>query len=294
MLLVYGDESFDATQSRVCAVAGVVGTEEAWAELESKWKERTGPVPFHANHCDSDKGNYAPQVGEDANQKHKENKSLYRDLVTLMACSGVGGFASAYDLAAQREAFPAPTAPPLYYQPFVDVLEAMRNFAHNRESLVELTFDSRLESEHNAALIYANMRESNPFWSERLAEKISFVSSKAYPRIHVADLFAREAMKALDNEIGPVKREIRKSWKALRDTGRFAVASYSSQYFSDLKRDVPNLSGVLGFTPEDFHTWLLDRDRPWNFTAYLEFLHWHIARMTPEQRATFDSNVKPR
>lgn len=37
MLLVYGDESLDGTQSRVCAVAGVIGPEEIWRELGERW-----------------------------------------------------------------------------------------------------------------------------------------------------------------------------------------------------------------------------------------------------------------
>src|ERR1035441_4206163 len=49
MLLVYGDESLDGTQSRVCAVAGVIGTEEMWRELEPKWIERNGGITFHAD-----------------------------------------------------------------------------------------------------------------------------------------------------------------------------------------------------------------------------------------------------
>lgn len=35
MLLVYGDKSLDETQERVCAVAGVVGTEESWNDYSS-------------------------------------------------------------------------------------------------------------------------------------------------------------------------------------------------------------------------------------------------------------------
>jgi hypothetical protein len=118
---------------------------------------------------------------------------------------GYVAFASAYDLAAQREAFPPPYGPPVYYQPFMDVLQAMGNFSISRGGQVEFIFDSRIETEHNAGLIYAHLRESSPEWKQRFAPKISFESSRDNPRIQIADLFAREAMKALDNEVGPIK-----------------------------------------------------------------------------------------
>ena len=117
MFLLHGDESLDETQSRVCAVGGLVGTEESWAALEGQWKALHGSIPFHANDCDSDHGDYAPLLGEDADAKHHANKELYKQSSILLAESGIGGFASAYDLAAQREAFPPPYGPPLYYQP---------------------------------------------------------------------------------------------------------------------------------------------------------------------------------
>jgi len=284
ILLVYGDESLDETASRVCAVAGVVGPEVAWADLESKWKALHGNIPFHANHCESDRGDYSPSADEDSNTKHKVNQELYKDSVILLAESGLGGFASAYDLAAQREAFPPPYGPPIYYQPFMDVLQAMGNLALNRDDSLELTFDSRIESEHNAGLIYAHMRESNPEWKKRFASKISFESSRLNARIQISGLFAREAMKALDNEVGPVKRKIRRSWQALKSTGRFVIYSFSRQYFAGIKNDLPNLEEELGFNAADYAAWLHRKGRQWNVTNYFEFLTEHLANMPPEKK----------
>jgi hypothetical protein len=284
MFLVYGDESLDETQSRVCAVGGLVGTEGHWDALETKWKALHGPVPFHANDCDSDHGDYAPTEGEDKNAKHLANKELYKQSAILLAESEIGGFASAYDLAAQREAFPPPYGPPVYYQPFMDVLQAMGNFAVHRDDEVEFTFDSRIESEHNAGLIYAHIRESHPEWKKRFASKISFECSRRSPRVQIADLFAREAMKALDNMIGPKTRPKRKSWKALEDTRRFWVYCFSHQYFNAAKEDLPNLDALLGFDSIDFGKWLQRKGRIWNVTNYFEFLIEHLNTMTPEQK----------
>lgn len=110
MFLVYGDESLDETQSRVCAVGGLVGTEKSWSDLEPKWKSLHCGTPFHATDCDSDKGDYQPKPDEDSDAKQKSNKSLYKASIILLAESGVCGFASAYDLAAEREAFRRPMA----------------------------------------------------------------------------------------------------------------------------------------------------------------------------------------
>jgi len=292
MFLAYGDESLDETQSRVCAVAALVGVEDAWMKIEAEWKALHGDIPFHANQCDSDQGDYKPKPGEDADAKHKENKEIYKASTILLANSEISGCASAYDLAAQREAFQPPYCPPVYYQPFMDVLLYMRDFARDRNDQVEFMFDSRIESEHNAALIYAHLRESHPEWRERFASKISFESSRENIRIQIADLFAREAMKALDNEVGPTKRSIRKSWEALRRTGRFVIWSFGQQYFSDFKRDIPNLKRILGFSISDYVDWLQKNKRQWNLTTYYEFLMSYMNQLTAAEREDMNERLQ--
>lgn len=85
MILVYGDDSAGEKKERVCAVGVVIGTEDRWKDLEEKWLERTGGIPFHANECESDRGDYA-------NRPHEANKTLYRDLTTLLVESELGGW----------------------------------------------------------------------------------------------------------------------------------------------------------------------------------------------------------
>lgn len=289
VLLVYGDESLDATQSRVCAVAGVIGTEEMWENLEAKWTARNGGIPFHATDCESDRGDYAPKDRKDSDKKHKENKDLYRELTILVAESGLGGFASSQDLAAQRKAFPSPYEPPLYYQGFMDVLEAMRNAADNRGQMAELTFDSRIGTEFNATEIYAYLQESGLYWRERLARKLSFVSSREEPRIQIADLFAHEAMKELDNEVGPTKRVTRKSWECLKRTGNFRIEKLGEEYFSDPRMQPQTLLKALGFKDGDFNEWRERKRLPYGYTSFLRFLFEQRSKMTDEQLKHFDT-----
>jgi uncharacterized protein DUF3800 len=247
MLSVYGDESSDETKQRVFAVAGVIGPDEAWKNLEEKWLDRTGGISFHASHCESDRGEYAKT-------SHEENKALYRDLTILIAESGMGGWGFAIDLAAQREIFP--DAPDIaYYRCFIEVLQAMRNCAAFNHHTVKFTFDTRRESEHNAGLLYGMFREM-PEWKDVVFSEISFACSRDQPRIQVADLFARETMKLLDCVVGPVKRPPRKSWLTLRETGRFHAEAISIDWFKSLRGQLTQLQERTGMSQDKYHRWL--------------------------------------
>ena len=102
-------------------------------------------------------------------ERHRYNKALYKNSIALLADSDIGGYGSAYDLISQRTLSPFASG---LLQPFLDVLTAMYGFVENRDGFAELTFDSRLESDHNAGMIYANMWEDNPEWRARFASKI--------------------------------------------------------------------------------------------------------------------------
>src|ERR1700688_2112186 len=98
MILVYGDDSADEKRERVCAVAGVVGTWRAWRLLEREWLIRTNGIPFHANDCESDRGDYR-------NTPHSENKALYKDLAIMVAKSHLYGVGVVIDLMAGNSVF---------------------------------------------------------------------------------------------------------------------------------------------------------------------------------------------
>jgi hypothetical protein len=286
MLLVYGDESMDQTQDRVCAVVGVIGTEEQWDWIEPIWKSITKGVPFHANDCEGNFGDFAPKEGEDRSEAVKRNRELYKNLITLLVESGLGGFASVNDLAAQRRAFPPPYDPPLYYQGFMDVLEAVRNAADNRSDVAKITFDCRMESQFNAGEIYAYLQESGLHWSDYLASKIEFESSQKNPRIQVADLFAREAMKSVDNDLSSVKH-VRGSWEALKATGRFRIEKFDEDYFKNLGENKELLDEVLGIAEGEYDRWIEEKRVPRCHTSYLKFLFWKRRQMSEEQEKRF-------
>ncbi len=270
MLFAYGDESMDETKQRVCAVAGLIGTEEQWNGLEWKWTQRTNGVPFHGNDCDSDQGDYE-------SRPHWENKALYRDLTILLANSGLAGYGQAIDLMAKNTVFPE-SEDLAYYTAFQRVIIAMKNFAYHAGDIAELTFDMQLESQHHAGFLYGSLRENEPDWTPYLASKISFEFAQHNPRIQVADLLAREAMKALDNVVGPVKREIRKSWQTLRETGRFVVEAFSTEWFEDMKRKLPELEQKMGMNRDMYIEWLRQRKRQHNVSNMFHFVDWTARR----------------
>ena len=262
MIFVYGDESMDETCERVCAVAGVVGTEAEWQAIEPIWTERNAGIPFHAKDCESDQGDYKPA-------NHCDNQNLYRDLTTIIARSSLSGYAIATNLIAERAYYP--DAPMIYLREFYGVIDAMRWWAKQNGEISECCFDNRLESKFNAELMYANAREIDPNWNSYLSSKISFESSQKNPRIQVADLFAREAMKNLDNRIGPLKRDPRKSWIVLRDTGRFAIDELDEDCFAAEKQEWDSRLNIDNGRFNQYLEWLRNTRRKHSLSNVIWF-----------------------
>jgi hypothetical protein len=251
MIFAYGDESSDETHQRVFAVGAVVGSEEQWQALECLWLSRVGDIPFHAKDCDSDKGEYTKF-------SHEANKQLYADLTRLLAGSALGGWGVAINLIAQREVFPD-TPDMSYYKGFSEVVEHMKNCAHYNNQTVKFVFDTRKESTYNTSLLFGMLR-AIPEWKRFFQGELEFECASKNPRVQVADLFVREAMKALDNVVGPVKRPMRRSWKALLETDRFHVDALSYDWFLSLKKDMPRLEESIGASMVDYAAWLRDRN----------------------------------
>jgi hypothetical protein len=133
VIYVYGDDSADEKKERVVAVAVIGGTEETWSVVENKWLARTRGVPFHANDCESDQGDYK-------NNKHADNKALYRDLTTILAESDLGGLGLAIDVVAQQKIFPG-SFELAYYEAFLEALTVSAKVAKSAGQIAELTFD---------------------------------------------------------------------------------------------------------------------------------------------------------
>src|ERR1700728_5466519 len=129
--------------------------------------------------------------GKHSNSPHWENKALYRDLTNLLANSGLAGYGHAIDLMAKKAVFPE-SDDLAYYTAFQRVVFAMVNFAQHAGDVAEMTFDKRLESEHNARFIYGAIRDNESDWAPYLSSRLSFEVVMNKPRIQVSDLLARD------------------------------------------------------------------------------------------------------
>jgi hypothetical protein len=265
MILVYGDDSADKKRDRVAAVAAVFGSEEMWGWIEPQWIARNDGVPFHARDCESDRGDYR-------DIPHEKNKGLYKDLATMLAFSELIGLGIAIDLVAQRIVFPQ--APDLaYYKAFTEIMAFIKRIATRYKQPAKFVFDISTENEYNAGLLYDNFRSDDPEMMQYFDAEISFVPAKYSPRVQIADLLAYEAMKALDNTLGPKPRR-RRSWEALRATDRFEVFSFSEEWFKDLKRHLPELEQKVGFNQQDYTKWLNEKNRHHNTSNLFHFVNW--------------------
>jgi len=264
VIYVYGDDGSDAKHERAVAVSALAGSEEQWQELEARWIPRCRGIPFHAKDCESDEADYR-------DIPHENNKAMYRDLVSILANSGIGGIAIAIDISAQFQVFPD-SAALSYYRAFVEVLQRTAAMAERVGHIAKLTFDISSENEFNAGYLYNVMREGDAKFRDWLYPEISFVSAKYSARVQAGDLLAYEGWKSLDHTVGPVKRA-RKSWEVLRASG-FETFSYSKEWFADLRKHIESgeLAQKVKFTPEDYANWLRKSGRQHNITNMFTFM----------------------
>jgi hypothetical protein len=248
---VCGDESSDETHARVFAVAAIFGGETEWDAFNKKWLARTGGKVFHATDCDTDQGDYR-------DCEHAENKRLYKDLTALLADSRLLGFGSAIDLAGHNEFFPDVPVDVPYYRCFREVVLRCAEWirmAVPREEAARFIFDSRPESNHNAGVLYDYLVNIPEWKSDVLFEEVVFSHRKPVG-VQAADLYAREVMKHLDNDVGPVKRPERLSFTALRKSQRFGCDLIMREYFKDFRRRFDEVAEGAGMRREDYAAWV--------------------------------------
>jgi len=94
---------------------------------------------------------------------------------------------------------------------------------------------------------------------------------------------AFEAMKALDNIVGPKKRPTRKSWEALGETNRFVIHCYSTDWFTDMKAHTDQLPKIVGFTMEDYKKWLEGKNRHDDVSTRFFFMNMKAKEQQREQ-----------
>jgi len=249
-------------------MSGVIGREPEWQAAEAEWLRRTQGEVFHAADCE-----------------HNRNLDLYKDLTLILAGSRLAGRAVALDLIALKEFFPTLSPEFGYYKCFIMMVNwLVDNTAAQIGEPIEFTFDSRRESDYNAEKLYSVL-SNKPKWSgaQFMRGKISF-ATRTNPRIQMADLVAREAMKDLNNSLGPVQRPRRKSISTLFTEGHFSFGVIDREYCSKWKES----SDLVPELADQYNRWLLTHKLADNMSNRIDFMAWLNSKnaLTPETPAT--------
>jgi hypothetical protein len=293
VLTAYGDESSDETHQRVFAVGALFGSREQWDALQVKWLERTGGLIFHAAECDSDNGAFAQF-------SHEENKKLYKDLTILLAESKLLGYGVALDLISQnrdmgRELLPESP----YYRYFGEVVVffAEKAYLSIPREPVEFIFDRRMETEHSATELYFYLANL-PEWEHQpyIHDRVAFATRKT-AGIQIADLWTREVMKHLDNEIGPEKRPERLSMTALKKTRRFGATIYTGDWFKGLEERIKELDNLntgtaTAFGHGRYKKWLQEHGLTDAYGVRMRYLAQYDAEQRAKGNATHFDDVR--
>jgi uncharacterized Fe-S cluster protein YjdI len=266
MYTAYGDESADETKQRVFAIAGLFGNQSDWDKFNEKWLERTDGRVFHAADCDSDKGDYE---GID----HHINKTLYADLAQLIAKSNLWGLAVTVSLRDYKEIL----APFLDEEPYYICFEGIVIGLARHSTLciprdrVEFKFDRNPEIHYNASQLYDRIIKLCPSdASQYMQDTISFVTRENVG-IQAADLVAREAMKLLDNRIGPIVRHARGAARALAASGRI---EFRPPYTRNWCEEAVRRSTRSAYPKAEFFKWIEERGIPNTLSNRLKYEIW--------------------
>lgn len=268
-MLVYGDESADERHERVFAIAGLNGTEEEWQDTERVWLRVTSGEVFHAAECE-----------------REGKKDLYKALTQVLANGSIAGIAIALDLRAFSSEMPDTLRDFGYYQCFGKVINAHatqakrwndRDISQVHEPLLDLkfTFDNRAQSKGNATQLFKTFT-NQPEWRDTgiFNVPVSF-ASRSNPRIQMADLVAREAMKDLDREVGPVKFNERISKRVLEDSNRFKFSKLGNEYCLRLKERIDREQPGVGYAEWLQATGRVQNGRPHdNWTNRALYFAW--------------------
>lgn len=253
VLSVYADESYDAKCERTFAVAGIIGTQEEWDELEVKWIKRTGGKSFHATDCKSRRGDYK-------NISYEECIKEYEDLTKILAESRLFGIGSSIDINAFKTFIPgAPKYAPYFYC-FMHVIFELVGMArlYIPPQKVRFTFDINDTIEYNATYLYNKYLIKLPelkYYTDYMHHELGFTDRQAVG-IQVADLFAGEVMNFYDSRYGTGKSNITLSFDTLMKTNRFTPHYFHRSYFEAYRKHQNILEKQSGMDKEDLINWL--------------------------------------
>jgi hypothetical protein len=199
----------------------------------------------------------------------------------MLANSGISGYGIAFDIGSWYEFFPKELPDWGYYACFLSCVQYFTTTQkHHDGTPMTFTFDHRMESEHNAGVLFdvvvnlPEWKDDNIFWDAT----INFGSPKNDVRLQAADLLARETMKALDNVIGPKPRPPRKSVLALKAAGeRFKFELLDNRFCKRVHKQINNDRAFLG-GGEVYDQWLAENKQSDCWSSRFRFMSWAAAK----------------
>ncbi|HXE31667.1 MAG TPA: DUF3800 domain-containing protein [Terriglobales bacterium] len=214
VLKFFGDESGIAKNSRICVVAGLLGSEPAWEAFDRDWSGALGDdIPaFHAVAINGGRDEF---YGMDAIRRGDLLRKLATviaesPLVPLVAGSVVPHFFALSELDRSLITNGHPDVP--YWNCLDQCIVAAAVEADRQENeRVNFIFERQDEFKKVAEARFDEMKEPGGIWSRsaRLGE-IAFSRRTTIPGIQAADLLAYEAFKHLENM--HFRPELRPEW----------------------------------------------------------------------------------
>lgn len=217
VLKFFGDETGISQNERICAVAGLVGTEKAWGKFDRNWMKvlkAQGITYFHAVDCERGKEDF---YGLDVMKRGQIVSNLLNVIMESQVSPYAYGLVKPHFMEwalAEREHFTMGHPDNPYYLVLCSIYTYVASFADRYPSTeqIHFVFEQQDEFEPHARVLFNEFKD-NPLWprSPRLG-KLCFEKEKdKYPGIQAADLLAYEMYRHLDNK--HFRPLVRDEWK---------------------------------------------------------------------------------
>ena len=265
MASIFGDESADEKAQIVFVVAALIGPDSQWETAVSEWLEITKGEEFHATEWEWGHG-----------------LDSYNDLARVISASGLRGQAVAIDLPAFRAAFPdLKTLDYAYHKCFIEVVDKLIDVAKEQGYKdLKFTFDGR-QGQGTTGLLYDSITGQKE-WADAFsfADEISFGNRKN-ARIQMADMVARETMKAYLSGLENVDRE---PFRILGSADKriwfdFLIEDYFSQWRDGLRE----LEKTTGLYATEYFAWIKRKGMQDNLNSKIRFVIWQDANAFRER-----------
>jgi Protein of unknown function (DUF3800) len=225
----YFDESADQNQKKIFVVAGFLGRNYAFIQMESRWKKLLAKYDleyYHAVECEHGMKQFKKFVAIPEKQTDEERVKLqtirFEFLNAAVTGEDIAGFATGVALEdfddlcknpTYREAF---GKTPFYYCYHLVMLSAVREVTSEWGGIVAFVGDRHQQHSKTMLELQQPLREAYPDLSPHIGS-ITFDDKRNYIGLQVADVLAYEVRKMFQDEMNGYAE--RAEYKFLRDNG---------------------------------------------------------------------------